>query len=107
MTLLVSMGAFAQGNGIAGISEATNMVTSYFDPGTSARLDGLQTMADYYRPFVGKIHVLRYELLEPQVVIDGHMDVVMASRRPGTMPPGGALLEGGIEAFSAAIRRTA
>ena len=27
-------GAFAQGNGIAGISEATNMVTSYFDPGT-------------------------------------------------------------------------
>ena len=34
MTLLVSMGAFAQGNGIADISEATNMVTSYFDPGT-------------------------------------------------------------------------
>ena len=25
---------FAQGNGIAGITEATNMVTSYFDPGT-------------------------------------------------------------------------
>ena len=26
--------AIAQGNGIAGITEATNMVTSYFDPGT-------------------------------------------------------------------------
>ena len=26
--------AFAQGNGIAGITEATNMVTSYFDPAT-------------------------------------------------------------------------
>ena len=26
--------ALAQGNGIAGITEATNMVTSYFDPGT-------------------------------------------------------------------------
>ena len=26
--------AFEQGNGIAGITEATNMVTSYFDPGT-------------------------------------------------------------------------
>lgn len=25
--------AFAQGNGIAGITGATNMVTSYFDPG--------------------------------------------------------------------------
>ena len=27
--------AIAQGNGIAGITEATNMVTSYFDPDTS------------------------------------------------------------------------
>ena len=27
MTLLVSVGAFAQGNGIGGITEATNMVT--------------------------------------------------------------------------------
>ena len=26
--------AFAQGNGVGGITEATNMVTSYFDPGT-------------------------------------------------------------------------
>lgn len=26
--------AFAQGNGIAGINEATKMVTSYFDPAT-------------------------------------------------------------------------
>ena len=34
MTLLVSVGAFAQGNGIGGITEATNMVTSYFDPGS-------------------------------------------------------------------------
>lgn len=25
--------AFAQGNGLAGINDATNMVTSYFDPG--------------------------------------------------------------------------
>jgi len=27
-------GAYAQGNGMAGINEATKMVTSYFDPGT-------------------------------------------------------------------------
>ncbi len=27
-------GAFAQGNGVGGITEATNMVTSYFDPAT-------------------------------------------------------------------------
>ena len=37
MLLLMSItavGAYAQGNGIAGINEATKMVTSYFDPGT-------------------------------------------------------------------------
>ena len=27
---------FAQGNGLAGINEATSMVTSYFDPGIGA-----------------------------------------------------------------------
>lgn len=32
--VLVSVGAIAQGNGMAGITEATNMVTSYFDPAT-------------------------------------------------------------------------
>ena len=29
-----AIGAYAQGNGIAGINEATKMVTSYFDPST-------------------------------------------------------------------------
>jgi len=32
--ILAAADAFAQGNGIGGITEATNMVTSYFDPGT-------------------------------------------------------------------------
>ena len=32
--LLVAATASAQGNGIAGINEATSMVSSYFDPGT-------------------------------------------------------------------------
>lgn len=32
--LLSTAGAYAQGNGIGGITEATNMVTSYFDPAT-------------------------------------------------------------------------
>ena len=29
-----AIGAYTQGNGMAGINEATKMVTSYFDPGT-------------------------------------------------------------------------
>ena len=33
-TIDIEASAFAQGNGIAGITEATSMVTSYFDPGT-------------------------------------------------------------------------
>lgn len=32
--VLAATGAMAQGNGQAGITEATQMVTSYFDPGT-------------------------------------------------------------------------
>lgn len=34
LTFLVVKGAFAQGNGTAGINEATQMVTSYFEPAT-------------------------------------------------------------------------
>lgn len=34
VTMLSAMGVFAQGNGGAGITEATQMVTSYFDPAT-------------------------------------------------------------------------
>ncbi|KUF45148.1 DUF4134 domain-containing protein [Myroides marinus] len=34
LTLLLSSNLFAQGNGVAGITEATQMVTSYFDPAT-------------------------------------------------------------------------
>ena len=32
LSLCSAFASFAQGNGMAGISEATNMVTSYFDP---------------------------------------------------------------------------
>ena len=33
LLIAASRAAFAQGNGLAGINEATSMVTSYFDPG--------------------------------------------------------------------------
>lgn len=32
--MMTGASAFAQGNGMAGINEATKMVTSYFDPAT-------------------------------------------------------------------------
>jgi conjugative transposon protein traE len=34
MALATGIRAYAAGNGMAGINEATSMVTSYFDPGT-------------------------------------------------------------------------
>ena len=34
VAMLSGIGVFAQGNGSAGINEATQMVTSYFDPAT-------------------------------------------------------------------------
>ena len=32
--LAAAVSAYAQGNGQAGITEATNLITGYFDPGT-------------------------------------------------------------------------
>ena len=46
---------------------------TYFDPVTAARIDGHQAMENYYRPWVGKIHVVRYEMRSPQVIVDGNM----------------------------------
>ena len=34
LSTVLAPSAFAQGNGLSGINEATKMVTSYFDPGT-------------------------------------------------------------------------
>ena len=34
LAIAATVSVFAQGNGLAGITEATSMVTRYFDPGT-------------------------------------------------------------------------
>lgn len=46
---------------------------TYFDPLTEARINGHPAMVEYYRPWIGKIHVARYEMLNPQVVVNGDM----------------------------------
>ena len=46
---------------------------SYFDPSTALRIDGHQAMVDDYHPFTGLSHIDRYELLNPQVVVEGNM----------------------------------
>lgn len=49
---------------------------TYFDPTTAARIDGLEAMTEYYRPWIGKIHIDRYEMLNPLVVVAGDMAVL-------------------------------
>jgi hypothetical protein len=49
---------------------------TYFDPATNIRIDGHQAMADYYRPWVGKIQIARYEMLNPHIVVDQNMAVL-------------------------------
>lgn len=46
---------------------------SYFDPVTEARIDGREAMREYYRPWIGRIRVDRYDILNPQVVVEGDM----------------------------------
>ena len=57
----------------AGYSDIYAVDVTYFDPLVTARIDGLQAMLDYYKPWVGQIHVARYEMLNPQVVVSGTM----------------------------------
>ena len=46
---------------------------TYFDPVTATRIDGHQEMVTYYGPWTGKIRIARYEILNPQVVVEGNM----------------------------------
>jgi ketosteroid isomerase-like protein len=46
---------------------------TYFDPQTATRMDGHEAMVNYYRPWIGKIHIPRYEMLNPHVLVDGNM----------------------------------
>ena len=62
------------GNGDpGGFLELYGERVSYFDPSTEARVDGRHRMVDYYRPWTGLIHIARFEMRNPQVVMAGDM----------------------------------
>ena len=56
-----------------GFLELYGSDVTYFDPLTTLRIDGHQAMADYYDPWTGKVQVVRYDMLNPHVVVDGDM----------------------------------
>jgi hypothetical protein len=78
---------------------------TYFDTVTTTRIDGHEAMVNYYRLWFGKIQISRYEMLNPQVVIEG--DHGAPDLQLGELPSGrprcrveGKLLEfkGGVSA---------
>ncbi len=48
----------------------------YFDPFRGMRLDGLDQLSQYYESIRGKIHIDRYELLNPKVQLCGNVAVL-------------------------------
>jgi len=59
-----------------GFLETYDGDVTYFDPLTAARLDGHPAMTEYYRPWIGKIRVDRYEILTPNVVATNDLAVL-------------------------------
>ena len=49
---------------------------TYFDPVQEKRLDGLERLKEFISPFVGKIKIDRYEMIDPKVQHDGNVAVL-------------------------------
>src|SRR5262249_2492269 len=56
-----------------GYLEIMDTDLTYFDPFQEKRLDGLDAMKEFIRPFTGKIKVDRFDMLNPKVQQDGNM----------------------------------
>jgi ketosteroid isomerase-like protein len=66
------------GNGdSAGFLEISAPDIVYFDPYIACRIDGLESLADYYHHTLwGKVHFDRFELLNPTIQRAGEMAVL-------------------------------
>ena len=65
------------GNGDpAGFLEISAPEVVYFDPYQERRIDGLDALTRYYAAIRGKVHIDRYELLNPLVQLSGDMAVL-------------------------------
>jgi ketosteroid isomerase-like protein len=49
---------------------------TYFDPFTDRRLDGLAALRSWYEQIRGKVHIDRYEILDPHVQQTGDIAVL-------------------------------
>jgi hypothetical protein len=76
--LAVERGAlerWARGD-LNGFLEASDAEVDYFDPFLEARLEGLPALRGLYDQAQGKIHVDRWEMVNPRVIVSGDMGVL-------------------------------
>jgi ketosteroid isomerase-like protein len=59
-----------------GFLEISAPDVTYFDPFTAARLDGLDALRAWYDQIRGKVHIDRYDILDPQVQVAGDVAVL-------------------------------
>ena len=73
----------------SGFLETYASEITYFDAGTERRIDGRAAMADYYRPFTGKIKISGYAMLNPQVQQHGKIALLTYNLRSDVLQPDG------------------
>ena len=49
---------------------------TYYDPFTNVRIDGLSAFREYVAPITGKIHIERYDMINPQVQQYGNIAIL-------------------------------
>jgi ketosteroid isomerase-like protein len=59
-----------------GYEEISAPDVSYFDPFTETRLDGIDALRTWYDQVRGKIHIDRFEILDPRVQVTGDVAVL-------------------------------
>lgn len=59
-----------------GFLEISSPDVSYFDPFTERRLDGLAALRALYDQIRGKVHIDRFEIIDPRVQVVGNVAVL-------------------------------
>jgi len=59
-----------------GFLDISAPAVSYFDPFVERRLDGIAALGSMYAQLRGKIHIDRFEILEPRVQVSGDVAVL-------------------------------
>lgn len=60
----------------SGYLEISAPEVTYFDPFLERRVDGHEALSNWYAPLRGAIHVDRYDMIEPQVLVCGEAAVL-------------------------------